>query len=44
MDPSAVTLNAAGTQIAAATIPSSFGQATRVRDPRQMQFGFKLIW
>jgi Carboxypeptidase regulatory-like domain/TonB-dependent Receptor Plug Domain len=44
MDPSAVTLNAAGNQIASATIPASFGQATRVRDPRQMQFGFKLIW
>ena len=44
MNPSAVTLNAAGNTIANATIPGSFGQATRVRDPRQMQLGFKLIW
>jgi hypothetical protein len=44
MDPSAITLNAAGNTITNATIPSSFGQATRVRDPRQMQIGFKLIW
>jgi hypothetical protein len=44
MDPSAVTLNAAGNTITSATIPGNFGQATRVRDPRQMQIGFKLIW
>ena len=44
LDPSAVTLNAAGTEIVSSTIPGNFGQATRTRDPRQMQFGFKLIW
>jgi hypothetical protein len=44
MSPSAVTLNSAGTQIATATVPSSFGKATRTRDARQMQIGFKLIW
>jgi hypothetical protein len=44
MNPSAVTLDAARTQIVSATIPSNFGQATRTRDPLQMQFGFKLLW
>jgi len=44
MNASAVTLNAAGTEIASATIPATFGQATRTRDPRQMQLGFKLLW
>lgn len=44
MDPSAVTLNAAGDTIENATIPSNFGQATRTRDPRQMQFGLKILW
>ena len=44
MDPSAVVLNAAQTEIVSATIPASFGQATRTRDPRQMQIGFKLLW
>jgi hypothetical protein len=44
MNPSSVTLNAARTEIASATIPSNFGQATRTRDPRQMQIGFKLLW
>jgi hypothetical protein len=44
MDPSAVVLNAAQTEIVRATIPASFGQATRTRDPRQMQIGLKLIW
>jgi hypothetical protein len=44
MDPSAVVLNAAQTEIVSATIPASFGQATRTRDPRQMQLGLKLIW
>jgi hypothetical protein len=44
MGASAVTLNAAQTEIVAATIPASFGQATRTRDPRQMQFGFKILW
>jgi hypothetical protein len=44
MDASAIVLNAARTEIVSATIPASFGQATRTRDPRQMQIGFKLIW
>ena len=44
MNASAVTLNAAGTAIQSATIPASFGQATRTRDPRQMQFGLKILW
>jgi hypothetical protein len=44
MSPSAVTLNSARTQITNATIPASFGRATRTRDARQMQFGFKLLW
>jgi hypothetical protein len=42
--PSAITLNSARTQIESATIPANFGQATRVRDPRQMQIGVKLLW
>ena len=44
MNPSAVVLNAAQTEITSATIPGSFGQATRTRDPRQMQIGLKLLW
>jgi hypothetical protein len=48
MDPSAVVLNSANvataTAITSATIPTNFGQATRVRDPRQMQLGFKILW
>ena len=44
MNPSSVTLNPAATQITSATIPSNFGQATRTRDARQMQFGIKLLW
>ena len=44
MNASAVTLNSAGTEIATATIPSSFMRATRTRDARQMQIGFKLLW
>ena len=44
MNASAVTLNAAGTAIENTTIPASFGQATRTRDPRQMQFGLKILW
>ena len=44
MNPSAVTLNEDRTQIVDATIPASFGQATRTRDPRQMQFGLKILW
>jgi hypothetical protein len=44
LNASSVTLNGAGNEIVASTIPGNFGQATRTRDPRQMQFGFKLIW
>jgi len=33
-----------GSVIETATIPASFGQATRTRDPRQMQFGLKILW
>jgi hypothetical protein len=48
MNPTAVTLNNAdpskATVITGATVPASFGQATRTRDPRQMQIGFKIIW
>jgi hypothetical protein len=48
MDASAVTFNtgsaATATSITSATIPTNFGQATRVRDPRQMQLGFKILW
>jgi hypothetical protein len=44
MNPSAVTLNSARTQIVSATLPGSFGKATRTRDARQMQLGFKLLW
>jgi hypothetical protein len=44
MNASSVTLNAARTQIASATIPGNFGQATLTRDPRQMQLGFKILW
>ena len=35
---------ATATSITSATIPTNFGQATRVRDPRQMQLGFKILW
>jgi hypothetical protein len=44
MNPTAITLNSARTEILSSTIPGSFGQATRTRDPRQMQIGFKLLW
>jgi len=44
MSPSAIVLNSAGNTIANATIAGNFGQATRARDPRQMQLGFKLLW
>ncbi|PYQ70434.1 MAG: hypothetical protein DMG04_24720 [Acidobacteria bacterium] len=46
--PSTVTLNnsdaSKATAITSATIPTSFGQATRTRDPLQMQIGFKLLF
>ena len=44
MSPSAVVLSPDGTRIDNATIPGNFGQATRTRDPRQMQIGFKILW
>lgn len=44
MNASSVVLDPAQTEIVSATIPASFGQATRTRDPRQMQIGFKLLW
>ena len=48
MNPSAVVLNNAdptkAATITSATIPTNFGQATRTRDPLQMQFGFKLLF
>ena len=48
MNASAATFNtgdaSTATTITGATIPASFGQATRTRDPRQMQVGFKIIW
>ena len=44
MGASGVVLNADRTEIVSATIPGSFGQATRTRDPRQMQFGLKILW
>jgi hypothetical protein len=48
MNASSVVFNNANvanaTAITSATIPTSFGQATRLRDARQMQLGFKIIW
>jgi hypothetical protein len=47
LNPTSVTLDAPtaeATQILSAQIPSNFGQATRVRDPRQVQLGFKLMF
>jgi hypothetical protein len=48
MNPTAATFNtgnaATATSITSTTVPASFGQATRTRDPRQMQVGFKIIW
>jgi Carboxypeptidase regulatory-like domain len=48
MDPSSAVFDtgsgATANTITSATIPTNFGQATRVRDPRQMQLGFKIIW
>jgi hypothetical protein len=35
---------ATATQITDFTLPGNFGQATRTRDPRQAQFGIKLIF
>jgi hypothetical protein len=44
MDAQSVVLNSAQTEIVGSTIPGTFGKATKTRDPRQMQIGFKLIW
>jgi hypothetical protein len=44
MNASSVTLDPTGTRIVSSTIPNNFGQATRTRDPRQMQFGLKLLF
>ncbi len=47
MDPSSISLDAplaSATRITGATVPASFGQATAARDPRQAQFGIKLIF
>jgi hypothetical protein len=47
MNPTSVTLDgppATATRILHADIPASFGQATRARDPRQAQFGIKLMF
>ena len=47
-NPSSATFNtgdaATATVISSATVPGTFGQASRARDPRQMQFGIKLLW
>lgn len=44
MNPSNVVLNADRTEIVSSRVATNFGQATRTRDPRQMQIGFKIIW
>jgi len=44
LSPSSITRSADGTTITNAQIAGNFGQATRTRDPRQMQFGIKFIW
>ncbi len=47
MNPTSATLNApaaSATQITGFTLPGNFGQATLTRDPRQAQFGVKLIF
>lgn len=47
LDPLSVTLDGPleeATRVVDSTLPASFGQAARVRDPRQIQFGFKLLW
>jgi hypothetical protein len=35
---------ATATKISGYTLPGNFGQATRTRDPRQTQFGLKIIF
>jgi hypothetical protein len=48
MNPVSVTFDtgdpATATKITGYTLPGNFGQATRTRDPRQAQFGFKIIF
>jgi hypothetical protein len=44
MSLSAVTLNPSQTAIGSYTAGGTFGQATRTRDPRQMQFGLKVLF
>ena len=48
MNPVTVTYDtgdpATATKITGYTLPGNFGQATRTRDPRQTQFGFKIIF
>jgi hypothetical protein len=48
MNPVTVTYDtgnaATATKITGYTLPGSFGQATRTRDPRQTQFGLKIIF
>ena len=44
MNLASVTLDASRTKIASYTAGGNFGQATRTRDPRQMQFGLKILF
>jgi len=48
LDPISVTLDnpdqAQATRIVSYEIPANFGQATRARDPRQVQLGLRLTW
>src|SRR3954447_19602436 len=44
MNLASFTLDPTGKQIATYTPAGNFGQATRTRDPRQMQFGLKILF
>jgi hypothetical protein len=44
MNLQSVTLDPTGTKIASYVAGGNFGQATRTRDPRQMQFGLKFLF
>jgi hypothetical protein len=44
MNLASFTLDPTGTKIASYTPAGNFGQATRTRDPRQMQFGVKILF
>jgi hypothetical protein len=48
MNPVSVTYDtgdaATATKITGCTLPGNFGQATRTRDPRQTQFGLKILF